>query len=113
MFAVAVGNEAAYVEKDAMPTLRMAAVGSRLVCLIPITKASWYLQVDVSEPNCFTRISQALLAATQSQVHLMGQDLLYFALGPGDVLYTPTGYVVAEAAGINNGPSAGGKDVGG
>jgi hypothetical protein len=113
IFAVAVGNEAAYVEKDAMPTLRLPADGSRLVCLIPITRASWYLEVDVSEPNCFTRISQALLAATRSQVQFMGQDLLYFALGPGDVLYTPTGYVVAKAAGINNGPRAGGKDVGG
>jgi hypothetical protein len=113
MFAVAVGNEAAYVEKDAMPTLRMAADGSRLVCLIPITKASWYLEVVVSEPDLFSRISQALLAATRFQVQFMGQDLLYFALGPGDVLYTPTGYVVAEAAGINNGPCAGGKDVGG
>ena len=112
IFAVAVGNEAAYVEKDAMPTLRMAAVGSRMVCLVQLGIAVNILGVDMAKPNAFMRVAQAILAATQAKINALGPDLYHFALGPGDVLYTPAGYVVAEAAGIGNGPRASGKDAG-
>jgi hypothetical protein len=112
IFAVAVGNEAAYVEKDAMPTLRMAAVGSRMVCLVQLGIAVNILGVVMAKPNAFMRVAQAILAATQAKINALGPDLYHFALGPGDVLYTPAGYVVAEAAGIGNGPRASGKDAG-
>lgn len=113
IFAVAVGNEAAYVEKDCVPTLRMACSGSRMVCLCQLGTASKALEVDMVKPNAFARLSQAVLAATQAKVAAMGCDLHHFALGPGDVLYTPAGYLVAEAAGIGSGPRSSGKDVGG
>ena len=111
IFAVSVGNEAAYVEKDSLPTLRMAASGSRLVCLCQLGVASKTLDVDMVKPNAFTRLSQAVLAATQAKVMALGSDLLHFTLGPGDVLYTPGGYVVAEAAGIGNGPRNSGNNA--
>lgn len=111
IFAVALGTEAAYVEKDALPTLRMATGGSRMVCLCPLTAACKVLEVDMKKGSAFTRLSQALLAATQAKVAALGSELYHFALGPGDVLYTPAGYIVAEAAGIGSGPRNGGKDV--
>ena len=111
IFAVSVGNEAAYVEKDSLPTLRMATVGSRLVCLCQLDVASKALEIDMAKPNAFARLSQAFLAATQAKVNTIGSDLHHFTLGPGDVLYTPGGYVVAEAAGIGNGPRSSGKDA--
>lgn len=111
IFAVAVGNEAAYVEKDGLPTLRMAASGNRMVCLCQLGAASKTLEVDMEKPSAFTRLSQAILAATQAKVAALGSDLHFFALGPGDVLYTPAGYVAAEAAGIGSGPRISGKDV--
>ena len=111
IFAVAVGNEAAYVEKDALPTLRMATAGSRMVCLCPLITAAKILEVDMRKASAFTRLSQAMLGATQAKVAALGGELYHFAHGPGDVLYTPAGYVVAEAAGIGSGPRHSGKDV--
>ena len=83
-----------------------------MVCLVQLGTAVNILGVDMAKPNAFMRVAQAILAATQAKINALGPDLYHFALGPGDVLYTPAGYVVAEAAGIGNGPRASGKDAG-
>jgi hypothetical protein len=112
IFAVAVGNEAGYVEQQAVPTLRLALQGSRVVAMCSVATAAKVCNVSMDNASCFTKLAQAFLGATQNKVENMGKNLFFATLGPGDLLYTPMSWVVAESAGLGGGgPRVSSKDV--
>jgi len=111
IFAVAVGNEAGYIEQNGLPTLRMALAGSRVVCMCPAITAAKVLNISMDSPSSFAKLSQAFLAVTQAKVETLGHDLMYATVGPGEVLFTPMGWVVCESAGQGGGPRTSNKDV--
>ena len=112
IFAIAVGNEAGYIEQNGLPTLRMALAGSRVVCMCAATTAAKVLNINMGCANSFSKLSQAFLAATQAKVETLGHHLLYSSVGAGEVLFTPMGWVVCESAGQGGGPRTSNKDVG-
>lgn len=111
VFAVAVGNEAAFIEQLGVPTLRLSISGSRIVVMSPAQDASRVLDVDMTKPQAFVRLSQAMLSATQAKVTALGGKLLHATINPGEVLFTPVGWVVCESSGIGGGPRASNKDA--
>lgn len=111
VFAVAIGNEAAYFEQSGLPALRLSISGSRVVCMSEAPHAAHVLEVDMTKPQAFARLSQAILAATQAKVASLGSKLRHATIAPGDVLFTPMGWVVCESSGVGGGPRACSKDA--
>jgi hypothetical protein len=109
IFAIAFGTEAAITEKDALSSFRLTVSGTRMVVLMP---APWalnsLLRVDATKPEAMQRMCQAALNMTQEKVIEASRagQLWYATIGPGDLLYTPAGWLSCEQAA---GTSAGGR----
>ena len=109
VFAVAFGSEAANTEKDGLPSLRLTVCGTRQVVLMPAPWAAGkLLGLDMTKPDGTQRMCQAALNMTQEKVVEAARtgNLWFATIGPGDLLYTPAGWLTCEAVA---GSSAGGR----
>ena len=107
LFAVAAGSDHCYRETDCLATLRLCCSGTRQVVLVPI-EAAWDaiglsnkpLQGGTApaEQLDLGKLCHNLLHLSASSVAIAFRKCSAFAgtLGPGDVLYTPAGWIVAE-----------------
>ena len=99
-FAAAGGTETVFVEKDGLAAIRLCLGGIREVATVGMSHwASAMAQPQAApkvEPGQFAKLCGALLSAPAVRIQAAGHIVHYGTLGPGDVLYTPPGWIVAE-----------------
>jgi hypothetical protein len=95
-FAATPGSEVIFSEKDFTPSLRLCITGTRVLIMMPM-QLVWNWANPGGEFSS-TRIYQLVSALSAERVHDMARRIPVFSatLGPGDMLYTPPGWVVAE-----------------
>jgi hypothetical protein len=98
-FASCSGTESVYIEKDAVPCVRLTIQGIREVAMAPVSSWGRYGlagQSALAGKGMIQRICGSFMHAAPSVVQA-GHQCVYFAtIGPGDLLYTPAGWIVAE-----------------
>ncbi len=105
-FAAASGSEHVYAENDFLPSLRLGITGSRVVIMMPV-QSVWDWAMPGTDVN-ISKIPSMILTLSAEQVAQMSRMLPVFSatLGPGDLLYTPPGWIVAERIATSSGRSA-------
>ncbi|MCP4244211.1 MAG: hypothetical protein GY772_27000 [bacterium] len=108
MFMAAAGTEAAYVEKYGLPALRLTVSGTRFVVQVPVS-ATWeyFSRAGVTtgggdrpfEADALSKLHGGLLQLSrEALVDIARRCPVYAAtLGPGDLSYTPAGYLTVES----------------
>ncbi len=117
MFMAAAGTEAAYMERDGLPALRLTVSGTRFVVQVPVTDTcSYFRKAGVTsgggggpggggpgeqplEADTLNKVHAGLLQASREVLaDIARQCPVYFAtIGPGDLSYTPPGYLTVES----------------
>lgn len=105
-FAAATGSEHVYTEKDFLPSLRLCITGSRVVIMMPV-QSVWDWAMPGTDVNS-SKIASMILALSTEQVAQMSRMFPVFSatLGPGDLLYTPPGWIMAERIATYSGQNA-------
>lgn len=106
MFAIAAGRESVFLEKAGLANLRMAVSGERDVVLCPLKQLHSYLTAspdstlkdESANPVDVPHACHSFLHASHNQVLDLKDSIEWAHLGPGDVLYTPAGWVTCEHA---------------
>ena len=104
MFAIAAGRESVFLEKAGLANLRMAVSGERDVVLCPMKQLHSYLTASTestpkdesANPVDVPHACHSFLHASHNQVLDLKDSIAWAHLGPGDVLYTPAGWVTCE-----------------
>ena len=95
------GLDNSFIEKEGLANLRLTLRGTREVVLLPLGELFGGRAPSTASTalgkNAVNQACTSLLHATQEQVKAWGAKLHYATVGPGDVLYVPAGWVVAEA----------------
>ena len=105
-FAVTAGSQAVFTEKDAMPSLRVASAGTRLVVMMPVAAAHAYMSIGTAGAGgppikgSMVNLSHSVLNLTREAVADAARRFpIYFStLGPGELLYTPANWITCESA---------------
>ena len=92
IFAVAVGADISFREKDGLASIRLSVRGTRVVAVAPLSLIKGKLD-DVAVLSEFCTF---LLRATPDQVRTLIPGVFRGTIGEGDLLYVPAGYVVAD-----------------
>jgi len=105
-FAAAAGTEAAFTEKDGMPSLRVAWAGTRQVVTMPVAAVRAYMGIGAAGADAplvkgsMVKLSQSVLNLTRESVaDAASRFPIYFStMGPGELLYTPANWITCERA---------------
>ncbi len=112
VFTAAAGTEAAYVEKDGLAGLRMGLTGTRFAVLFPICPTWDYFTKGAAAPaaaggvapkpagaDALSKLHSGLLNLSREAFADIARrfPVFFSTLGPGDLVYTPPGFVTVES----------------
>lgn len=98
LFAVAAKTDAAFVEKDGLPALRMSLSGHREVVLMKCVGALKVLGMDQTAPDACMKLAMATLNLSRERcLEICRKTVVWRGrIEPGDVLYIPAGTLTCE-----------------